>query len=193
MAFPMKVGSEIKLHGALWTCVIPCTVVGVTLDDHQPVLKGPIEPRLNNGDLRLSSEVADQGKPGQVPIEVSRLRMYKQIGPYDTEEIKGKTIIYWKLDTLGGITIIFQGGDYLKLDLTSGYDGPELSSEELDMSDLRALGCLPPGVWEIFLAEKEKLREGQRHSYGESQLSEAIDELGIDRVRELVSKTTPEN
>jgi len=134
-----------------------------------------------------------QGKPGQVPIEVSRLRMYKQIGPHDTVDIVGKKILHWSLDTLGGITIIFQGGDYLKLDLTSGYDGPELSPEELDMSDLRTLGCLPSGVWEVYVAEKAKLREAQRYSYGESQLGEAIDELGIDRVRELVSKTTPEN
>jgi len=193
MAFPMVAGDEVTLHGAKWVCVIACTVVGVTLDHHLPVVKGPLEPRLNNGDLRLGSEPAAQGKPGQVPIEVATLRPFTQIGPNDIEEIEGQRILHWKFDTFGGFLVMFEGGTYLKMDLTSGYDGPELSMEDLTMGDLNSLDWLPPGVWDKYLAQKKLLRNAQSRNSGEIQLGAAIDELGIDRVRELVSKTMPEN
>jgi len=193
MAFPMVAGDEIKLHGAMWTCVLPCTVVGVTLDDHLPVVKGPLEARLNIDELRLTGDQEVQGRPGEVPIEMATLRPFTQIGPNDTEEIEGKRILHWTFDTFGGFLALFEDGTYLKMDLTSGYEGPELSMEDLTMGDLNSLDWLPPGVWDKYLAQKQLLRDAQSRNYGESQLGTAIDELGIDRVREIVAKTMPEN
>jgi hypothetical protein len=190
--FPMIVGDEINLDGAMWTCIMPCTVVGSTLEDHLPVLRVGTQAQHNQGEL-VRSEGLTGGTPSQVPIEATMLRQYIQVGPNDIEEIEGKKILNWKFDFWGGFTILFQDLTYLKMDVTSDYDGPKLVIDDLDMSDLFDMGRLSSDIWDKYLSQKKIRREALNRNGGEHQLDAAISELGIERVRELVSKTAPEN
>jgi hypothetical protein len=151
-----------------------------------------MQAQHNNGEL-VRSEGLTGSKPSQVPIEATILGQYIQIGPRDTEEIEGKKILNWRFDCLGGFTILFNDLTYLKMDVTSDYDGPELVIEELEMSDLFEMGRLPSDIWDKYLSQKKIRRKALNRNQGEHQLDEAIAKLGIERVRELVAGTTPEN
>jgi hypothetical protein len=78
--------------------------------------------------------------------------------------------------------------------VTSDYDdGPKLIIDDLDMSDLLDMGRLSSDIWDKYLSQKKIRREALNRNSGEHQLDAAISELGIELVRELVSKTVPEN
>ena len=91
--------------------------------------------------------------------------------------------------------MVLEDNTYLKMELSAGenYEHPSLMMEKLTLGDLWELGLIPEETWEEHLVEKRRLREAQDEVYGAQQLANAIDNLGIERVKEMVSKTAPED
>jgi len=189
----METGNILEVLKTRWTCIVPCTVVGHTTEELIPVVKTPRGERPNGIELVLTSSLAATPKAGQVPHEVNILSEYVQIGPNDYEEIVGKKITHWNFCQRGGFIIVFDDNAYLKMDLTDSESIPELEMADLDMGDLVLLGILGQDDWDRFIAEKNQVRSAEQRGAGERQLSHAIDTLGIDRVKELISGTTPGN
>jgi len=189
--FSMNVGDVVTLDEVEWICLVPCTVIGSTLEGNQPVLGSPLMPHLNSVELAIKSQNPNV-KPGQSLTEARSLGEYTQVGPNDVEDIEGKKILKWNYDSFDGFIMVFEDNTYLKIEVTSGCDGPEVSMEELTLNDLMRMDLLPPGVWDEHRAEKARLREAQDTVQGAHLLACAIDNLGIERVKEMVAKTAPE-
>ncbi len=175
-----------------WICLVATTVLGFTIDGNLPVLGNVLMPHLNTVELAIKSDNPGV-KPGQSLVEAKALRKYTQLGPNDVEEIEGKKILKWEYDSFDSFIMLFDDNTYLKMELDPDYDGPYLRREEITLGDLRSMGLLPPETWEKHLDEKSRFREAQNAVHGAHSLGCAIDSLGIDRVREMLAETTPEN
>jgi len=150
-------------------------------------------PHLNSVELAVKDENPNV-KPGQSLTEARSLGNYQQVGPNDIEEIEGKKILKWTYDSFDNFLMVFEDGTYLKMELDTGanYESPHLRMEEITLGDLHLLKLIPEETWAEHLAEKKKQRAVQNEIHGAHQLAEAIDNLGIERVKEMVAKTAPE-
>ncbi len=193
-AFPVVIGDVVTLDKIEWICLVACTVIGFTVERSLPVLGSPLMPYLNSVELAVKSQNPNV-KPGQSLTEARSLMDYTQVGPHDIEEIEGKKILKWAYDSFDSFILMFEDGTYLKMELTTGesYEHSSLQMEKLTLGDLRDLGLLSPGVWDAHQVEKARTREAQNDTQGAHLLACAIDNLGIERVKEMVAKTTPEN
>ena len=176
-----------------WICLVATTVLGFTIDGNLPVLGNVLMTHLNTVELAIKSENPDV-KPGQSLVEAKALGKYTQLGPNDVEEIEGKKILRWEYDSFDSFIMLFDDNTYLKMEIdNSDYNGPSLSMEEITLVELRRMDLLPPETWKEHLEEKSRFQEAQNAVHGAHSLGCAIDSLGIDRVREMLAKTTPEN
>ena len=190
----MNVGETVTgLDKVEWICLVPCTVLGFTLGGYLPVLGNVLMPHLNTVELAIKSENPGV-KPGQSLVEAKALGKYHQLGPNDVEEIEGKKILKWEYDSFDSFIMLFDDNTYLKMEIdNSDYDGPSLSMEEITLGDLLSMDLLPPETLKEHQEEKSRFREAQDQVQGAHSLACAIDSLGIDRVKEMIAKTTPEN
>ena len=193
LPFPMNSGDiVISPDEVEWICLVATTVLGFTIDGNLPVLGNVLMPHLNTVELAVKSENPNV-KPGQSLVEAKALGKYTQLGPNDVEEIEGKKILKWEYDSFDSFIMLFDDNTYLKMELDPDYDGPHLRMEEITLGELRSMGLLSPKTWEEHLDEKSRFREAQDQVQGAHSLACAIDSLGIDRVKEMIAKTTPEN
>jgi len=182
---PCHTGDTITIEKKAWDCVVPCTMIGATWQNHIPVIEGPDGPRVINGELIPANILRTKGKPGQVPIEVMTLGEYKQIGPLD---LKGCHIvdIRW---TGYELIIICEDKTYIKLSPDSDeYVGLSLATSSLTMCDLRDMGQLIPDDWERFKKQQQDVRMARKQRAGEEQLKSVIAKLGIKAVKEIVNQ-----
>jgi hypothetical protein len=191
-AFDIDTGEIVTVNGTKWSCVIPCTLVGVTMPDNQPVLKADIGAKHNGGELVPANTLRTHGKPGQVPIEVMTLGRYERINPKELSH--DREITHAKFDPWKFI-IICEDNSYIKLVPVVDPDDGLASMERgnLTVRELQVFGLLDDGVWETF---KEQEKEGQKTDAkrrGEQQLNQAIQALGAERVREIAAQVIAAN
>lgn len=175
-------GDHVNLEGERWDCVSPCTIVGVTVLTHTPVLRGPDGPRLNlDGELVPDGTLRTTGKPGMVPIEVMTLGQFSQISPTD---LKGREIAAidfnpWQLI----ITTIDR--DYVKLVPVTECGEIRMDAEDITMRDLQTLGYLAEDDWATYEEQLKDARKTDAERHGERQLDQAIRALGANRVLDI--------
>ena len=172
-------GDDITIEDVKWTCVVPCQMIGATILKSQPVLSGP---KHNEGELVLAASLRTKGKPGQVKIEVMTLGAYQRIEPID---LLGETIFDVR-DTSYSLIIMCQDKKYVKQRVFCDREDSYLSSDDLRMEDLNDMGLLSDETWAEYEAQQEALKVDGMDRSGRIQLSTAIRNLGIERVKEIV-------
>lgn len=181
LPFACDTGDHITIEGTKWTCVVPCQVVGATILESQPVLSGP---KHNEGELVPAASLRTKGKPGQVKIEVMTLGAYRRIEPID---LIGETIVEVRY-TYDSLIIMCQGKNYVKQKVACDHDDSYLSNDNLRMADLNEMGLLSNETWDEYEAQQEALKVDGMYRSGRIQLSTAIRNLGIERVKEIIER-----
>lgn len=179
LPFTCDTGDTINIGSTKWTCVVPCEVIGATIDKSLPVLTGP---KNNTDELVLANSLRTKGKPGQVKIEVMTLGAYYRIDPIG---LVGRSIIKVR-DTCYDLVIFCHDGAYVKQKVDYDCEDSCLANDDLHMADLHEVGLLTNETWTEYQAQMEAVKADKMARDGRMQLNAAIRNLGINRVKEII-------
>jgi hypothetical protein len=171
-------GDTVNLGGHSWDCVVPCIVLGVTVEG-TPVLQGDNGPELNTDKLVPDGMIKTPGKPGMTPTQVLTLGHYEKIKP---EELAGTKIAHVRYTPWEWITIT-DDNQYVKHSAVISLDGEaHFEDDNLTMTDLHILGLVDESTIGTFRAEMKAAEEKTIWRDGTAQLKAAVDKLGKEEI-----------
>ncbi len=187
MARQMNTGGDINIEGVKWFCVVPCTLIGRTLEGNIPVIAGLDGPALNENQLVRADRFKTPPKAGQTPTEAMTLAEYEGV---NSEALVGKELKFvCRMDKI--FIVICHDKTYVKFSAgREQYDDDlTLDNECLTLDDLRRLDIIADSTWQRHLEEEREIRMKDTARRYDQHFKEAVHRVGKDRAKELLERS----